>query len=98
MVAACDGSEPRHRLRDQPASADDLHVANAPYPDGKLWLGGAFTVIPGERASGNVSAVNYNTGKIAWQVKTPQPMIGGILATAGGLVFTGEGQRLVQSV
>ena len=39
---------------------------------------------------GNVTAVNYNTGKIAWQVKTPQPMIGGILATAGGLVFTGE--------
>ena len=24
-------------------------------------------------------------------MKTPQPMIGGILATAGGLVFTGEG-------
>jgi alcohol dehydrogenase (cytochrome c) len=24
-------------------------------------------------------------------VKTPQPMIGGILATAGGVVFTGEG-------
>jgi alcohol dehydrogenase (cytochrome c) len=24
-------------------------------------------------------------------VKTPQPMIGGALATAGGLVFTGEG-------
>jgi glucose dehydrogenase len=41
--------------------------------------------------TGNVTAVNYNTGKIAWQVKTPQPMIGGILATSGGLVFTGEG-------
>jgi glucose dehydrogenase len=24
-------------------------------------------------------------------VKTPQPMIGGVLSTAGGLVFTGEG-------
>jgi glucose dehydrogenase len=24
-------------------------------------------------------------------VKTPQPMIGGVLATAGGVVFTGEG-------
>ena len=24
-------------------------------------------------------------------MKTPQPMIGGMLATAGGLVFTGEG-------
>jgi alcohol dehydrogenase (cytochrome c) len=66
-------------------------VAEEPYPDGKLWLGGAFTNIPGGIQSGNITAVNYNTGKIAWQVKTPQPMIGGILATAGGLVFTGEG-------
>jgi glucose dehydrogenase len=67
------------------------HVESTPYPKGKLWLGGAFKVIPGEEQSGNVTAVDYNTGKIRWQVKTPQPMIGGILSTAGGLVFTGEG-------
>jgi len=67
------------------------HVENSPYPNGKMWLGGAFKVIPGEKQSGNITAVDYNTGKIRWQVKTPQPMIGGILATAGGLVFTGEG-------
>jgi alcohol dehydrogenase (cytochrome c) len=67
------------------------HVENSPYPGGKMWLGGAFKVIPGEKQSGNITAVDYNTGKIRWQVKTPQPMIGGILATAGGLVFTGEG-------
>jgi alcohol dehydrogenase (cytochrome c) len=67
------------------------HVQNAPYPGGKLWLGGAFKVIPTEEQWGNVTAVDYNTGKIRWQVKTPQPMIGGVLATAGGLVFTGEG-------
>ena len=66
-------------------------VENSPYPNGKLWLGGAFKVIPSEKQSGNITAVNYNTGKIKWQVKTPEPMIGGILATAGGLVFTGEG-------
>src|SRR5579871_1365240 len=66
-------------------------VTSSPYPNGKLWLGGAFKTIPGEEQSGNITAVNYNTGKIKWQVKTPQPMIGGILATAGGLVFTGEG-------
>ena len=66
-------------------------VENSPYPDGKLWLGGAFKVIPTEEQWGNITAVDYNTGKIKWQVKTPQPMIGGILATAGGLVFTGEG-------
>jgi alcohol dehydrogenase (cytochrome c) len=67
------------------------HVENSPYPNGKLWLGGAFKVIPSEAQSGNITAVNYDTGKIKWQVKTPEPMIGGILATAGGLVFTGEG-------
>jgi alcohol dehydrogenase (cytochrome c) len=66
-------------------------VESSAYPNGKLWLGGAFTAIPGEKQSGNITAVNYNTGKIRWQVKTPEPMIGGILATAGGLVFTGEG-------
>jgi alcohol dehydrogenase (cytochrome c) len=67
------------------------HVENSPYPQGKLWLGGAFRVIPTEEQWGNITAVDYHTGKIRWQVKTPQPMIGGILATAGGLVFTGEG-------
>jgi len=67
------------------------HVDSSPYPKGKLWLGGAFKVIPTEEQWGNITAVDYNTGKIRWQVKTPQPMIGGILATAGGLVFTGEG-------
>ena len=65
-------------------------VDSAPYPNGKLWLGGAFTNVPGGIQAGNVTAVDYNTGKVKWQVKTPQPMIGGILATAGGVVFTGE--------
>ncbi len=67
------------------------HVESTPYPGGKLWLGGAFKVIPGEQQWGNITAVDYNTGKIKWKVKTDQPMIGGILATAGGLVFAGEG-------
>ena len=67
------------------------HVESSPYPGGKLWLGGAFKIIPGSEQFGNVSAVDYNTGKIKWQVKTPLPMMGGALTTAGGLVFTGEG-------
>jgi alcohol dehydrogenase (cytochrome c) len=67
------------------------HVESTPYPGGKLWLGGAFKIIPGSEQFGNISAVDYNTGKIAWQVKTPLPMMGGALTTAGGLVFTGEG-------
>lgn len=67
------------------------HVESSPYPEGKLWLGGAFKVIPEEEQWGNITAVNYHTGKIRWKVKTEQPMIGGILATAGGIVFAGEG-------
>ena len=67
------------------------HVESTPYPSCKLWLGGAFKVIASEEQWGNVVAVDYNTGQIRWKVKTPQPMIGGIMATAGGLVFAGEG-------
>ncbi|MEP6573524.1 MAG: PQQ-binding-like beta-propeller repeat protein [Gemmatimonadota bacterium] len=63
----------------------------APWEKGRLWLGSAFVAIPGEEQYGLFSAVNLATGKIAWQHKVAQPMMGGSLATAGGLVFTGEG-------
>lgn len=67
------------------------HVEAAAYPGGKLWLGGAFKNIPGEEQFGNVTAVNVDTGKVVWKARTDQPMIGGALATAGNLVFAGEG-------
>jgi glucose dehydrogenase len=67
------------------------HVEEVPYPGGKLWLGGAFKVIASEKQAGRLVAVNLDTGKVAWAADTEQPLIGGVLATAGGLVFTGEG-------
>jgi alcohol dehydrogenase (cytochrome c) len=76
---------------------DNLHqpmtytVKKEPWQKGKLWLGGAFTAIPGEDQWGNVSAVNVDTGKIAWQAKSEDPMIGGTLTTGGNLLFAGEG-------
>jgi glucose dehydrogenase len=66
-------------------------VHSAPWEKGRLWLGSAFVAIPGEEQYGLYSAVDLKTGKIAWQNKVPQPMMGGALATAGGLTFTGEG-------
>jgi PQQ-dependent dehydrogenase (methanol/ethanol family) len=66
------------------------HVASTPYPGGKMWMGGHWEAVPGEEMSGNLTAVDYNTGKIKWQVKTSLPMVGGALATAGGLLFAGE--------
>jgi PQQ-dependent dehydrogenase (methanol/ethanol family) len=64
---------------------------SAPYEKGRLWLGSAFVAIPGEEQYGTYTAINLATGKKAWQQKVPQPMMGGALATAGGLSFTGEG-------
>lgn len=40
---------------------------------------------------GLLSAINLLDGSISWQQKTAQPLVGGVLATAGGLLFTGEG-------
>lgn len=40
---------------------------------------------------GTLSAIDLKSGAIRWQQKTDEPLIGGTLATAGGLVFTGEG-------
>jgi PQQ-dependent dehydrogenase (methanol/ethanol family) len=72
-------------------------VAQAAYQNGKIWLNGSFDQFARTEQWGNVTAVDFDTGKIRWQVKTPQPMIGGVLATAGGLVFTGEGNGLFKA-
>lgn len=74
------------------------HVEAAKYPGGKLWLGGAFKVIEGEKQWGRVAAMNVDTGKMAWKFDTEQPLIGGALATAGDLVFYGEGNGLFRAL
>lgn len=73
------------------------HVEESKYPGGKLWLGGAFKAVPSEKQWGRLAAVNLDTGKIAWKFDTEQPLIGGVLATAGNLVFNGEGNGLFRA-
>jgi len=41
---------------------------------------------------GLLSALSLDTGKIQWQTKVDDPLVGGSLVTAGGLLFTGEGK------
>ena len=44
-------------------------------------------------AWGTLTALDLgHGGRIAWQVKTDEPLIGGVMATAGGLVFSGAGK------
>jgi alcohol dehydrogenase (cytochrome c) len=40
---------------------------------------------------GTLSAIDTKSGRIAWQKRLEQPLIGGVVATKGGLVFVGEG-------
>jgi PQQ-dependent dehydrogenase (methanol/ethanol family) len=40
--------------------------------------------------TGTLSAVDVDSGHIAWQYQSDLPMVGGLLATAGNLVFGGE--------
>jgi len=46
-----------------------------------------------EEAWGTLTAVDLAAaGRLRWQVRTDEPLIGGVLATAGGLVFSGAGK------
>jgi glucose dehydrogenase len=44
-----------------------------------------------EEESGRLSAIDTATGEVRWQVETEDPLVGGVLATGGDLVFSGEG-------
>jgi glucose dehydrogenase len=47
--------------------------------------------VPRNETWGTLTAVDLkNGGRALWQVKTSQPLVGGTVATAGGLVFAGE--------
>jgi alcohol dehydrogenase (cytochrome c) len=67
-------------------------VRSEPYRPPAMWLGGAF-VGTGEPQYGLFSAVDLATGKVVWQKKVKDPMIGGAVATAAGVVFTGTKDR-----
>jgi alcohol dehydrogenase (cytochrome c) len=57
------------------------------------WWGGTTVPTPGEKHYGLFSAVDLNTGKIAWQQKVSSPLISGALVTAGEVVFTGASDK-----
>ena len=42
------------------------------------------------KAYGHLSAIDVATGKVRWRHRDAHPMMGGVLSTAGGVVFTGN--------
>jgi alcohol dehydrogenase (cytochrome c) len=67
-------------------------VREEPYKPPSMWLGGAF-VGTGEPQYGLFCAVDLRTGKVVWQKRVADPMIGGAMVTAGGVVFAGAKDR-----
>src|SRR5213596_2815371 len=55
------------------------------------WKSYTFFVPLRDEHWGTFTAIHASIGNILWQKKTDQPLVGGALATAGGLVFVGEG-------
>ena len=69
-----------------------MDIWNEPisYKKGAAYLGAGFTIKPlYSDYIGALRAVDPATGKIVWEQKNASPLWGGVLATAGNLVFTG---------
>jgi alcohol dehydrogenase (cytochrome c) len=57
---------------------------------GPYFFGGDGNFSPWSETSGWLTAFDASTGKEKWKYHAAKPMIGGVVATAGNLVFTGE--------
>lgn len=68
---------------------------------GDIFLGlanGEFgTLLPGWRNHGSISAIDVNTGRRVWKIRTPEPERGGVTTTASGLAFAGGGDGLLRA-
>lgn len=69
-----------------------IYYSKALQPTAELpWQSYTYSKPVSEERWGTVTSLNSDTGAIRWQRKMDLPMVGGVLATAGGLIFTGEG-------
>ena len=72
------------------AGAEDVTYTPGRNYTGTVRDGGGFSVLPGADHVGEVQAWNVDTGQRVWTHNYPKsPNWGGMLATAGGLVFSG---------
>lgn len=75
-----------------PSNEWGMDIWNEPvtYKKGAAYLGAGFTIKPiFDDHIGSLKAMDPMTGKVKWEYKNPAPLWGGVLTTAGGLVFFG---------
>lgn len=76
-----------------PSNEWQMDIWNEPtaYKKGAAYLGAGFTIKAiNEDYIGVLRAIDPKTGKVVWDYKNYAPLWGGVLTTAGGLVFAGN--------
>ncbi len=84
-----------------PANEWGMEIWNEPvtYKKGAAYLGAGFTIKPlNDDYIGAMRAVDPKSGKIVWELKNNAPLWGGVLATAGDLVFYGVPEGYLKAV
>ena len=64
--------------------------APPPYTEEQHYYGGSVTPDPRAQAKGWLTAFDAATGKVNWKYEAPTPLVAGIVATSGGVLFTGD--------
>ncbi|MEO5661251.1 MAG: PQQ-dependent methanol/ethanol family dehydrogenase [Polaromonas sp.] len=83
-----------------PTNEWGMNIWNEPvtYKKGGAYLGAGFTIKPlNEDYIGSLRAINPKTGKVAWEIKNTAPLWGGVLTTAGNLVFWGTPEGFLKA-
>jgi len=92
---------PQTKLFYVPANEWGMDIWNEPvtYKKGGAYLGAGFTIHPiNDDYIGVMRAVDPKTGKIVWERKNNAPLWGGVMTTAGGLVFYGTPEGFLNAV
>ena len=62
------------------------------YHVGDLFTGGTFESFPENTSEAVIRALDPITGQVKWEHRSYATTVGGLLSTAGGLIFGGEGE------
>ena len=92
---------PQTKLFYVPANEWGMDIWNEPisYKKGGAFLGAGFTIKPiFDDYIGALRAVDPKSGKIVWEIKNTAPLWGGVMSTAGGLVFYGTPEGYLKAV
>ncbi len=84
-----------------PSNEWGMEIWNEPvsYKKGAAYLGAGFTIKPlNDDYIGALRAVNPKTGKIVWENKNAAPLWGGVMTTAGDLVFYGTPEGYLKAL